>query len=368
MYSDVAFFCTSDSRGGLEMNLVQLALSLRKLNYNIKIITVQDSYISELAESNNLKVIFVKKHKKYFDYKNAFNLASVIRKNDISHLFVFHNYDQDVASNSKIFNKSVKLYFHQNMHIGGLKKDFFHNLRYSRIDAWISPLKKLADDVINYTNIDENKIHIIPYGVNTQGFNEIISKRDARKNLDFNDKHFIIGILGRIDRQKDQLTAIKAMELISHDKIKLVIAGEPTKNEEGYQYYEQIKNYITQNNLTEKVKLINFVENPYHFYKAIDVFCITSLSETYGLVTIEAMMSGTPVIGANSGGTTDLLQNGKYGTLFEPNNPIDLAEKINLIFSDYPQYQKAADSSREYAHNEYSKDKECERLIQLIRN
>jgi glycosyltransferase involved in cell wall biosynthesis len=55
---------------------------------------------------------------------------------------------------------------------------------------------------------------------------------------------------------------------------------------------------------------------------------MSSKKETFGMVTVEGMASGLPIIGSNSGGTPEILEQGKYGKLFEPSNSQSLASVI----------------------------------------
>ncbi|MBI1837875.1 MAG: glycosyltransferase family 4 protein [Flavobacteriia bacterium] len=89
-----------------------------------------------------------------------------------------------------------------------------------------------------------------------------------------------------------------------------------------------------ENNLESQVIFHSFNNQITDYYHAIDGLINATNSETVGMTTIEALAFGLPVIGSNSGGTKEILENGKYGLLFEPNNESDLAQKINNILSE----------------------------------
>lgn len=69
-------------------------------------------------------------------------------------------------------------------------------------------------------------------------------------------------------------------------------------------------------------------------YASADIFIFPSQSETLGLVALESMAAGTPVIGARAGGITELLEDGKTGYLFKPGSIKDLREKAGLLLND----------------------------------
>ncbi len=362
---NIGFYCTSVSKGGLELNMLNTAAEIKRQGYTISILCLEESPLHRIGLNMGLKIILVKKSGKYFDFTSAKILSAILLRNQITTLIVFHNYDTDTASFAKLFNKNIKLYYHQNMQIGRMKKDVFHNLRYKRYDGWITPLEKLANEVREMTNFDKNKIYVVPIGIESDKYLDSPEKHIARNELGLPLHKFIIGIIGRIDEQKGQLTAIKALEMINDENLILLIAGEPTINE-GEEYLGTLLNYIEFNNLRERVIFKNFIPKSEYFYSAIDAFCLPSYSETYGLVTIEAMISGVPILASNSGGTPDVLDNGKYGILFTPKNIDSLKEAITFLINNYPEQIVISNKAKDYALNRFSKSNEARTLINLF--
>lgn len=85
-------------------------------------------------------------------------------------------------------------------------------------------------------------------------------------------------------------------------------------------------------------------------------------SEAFGLVLLEALASGKPVIASNLPGVRSVFENGKQGLLIEPNNYQDLAEKLKTLLGDAELAQKMGEEGRKLAEQEYSWDKVGERL------
>lgn len=141
-------------------------------------------------------------------------------------------------------------------------------------------------------------------------------------------------IAGRVCEEKGQLYAIRAIQNLiqmGKNKVELIIAGEIED--------DNIKTYVDANELDKYVTFIGQTENLDAYREKIDVELVCSKCEAFGRVTAEAMMKGHPVIGSASGGTIELIENGKDGFLYKSMDVKDLANKI-CIFYDQPELIK----------------------------
>jgi glycosyltransferase involved in cell wall biosynthesis len=171
----------------------------------------------------------------------------------------------------------------------------------------------------------KNRIVLIPSGLDRSPFLRFIPQEEARNELKLPLNRLIIGLAGRFDRQKGQLLLLQAVSQLKNSEISILFLGEPTHNE-GESYNTEIREFIEVNHLQERIFIRPFRKDIAAFYKAIDIFVMASKAETVGMVTLESLASNTPVIGSNAGGTIELLENGKLGFLFEPENSESLAE------------------------------------------
>jgi len=118
------------------------------------------------------------------------------------------------------------------------------------------------------------------------------------------------------------------------------------------------------------------LETPVHFfphrpdiewvYAALDIFLMASKSECYGMVTLEALLSGVPVIGTNDGGTVDLVQPGRNGLLVEPRNVQQLADAIRTLLDDKDAVRRMSENARKDAVIRFSHVRQCEEWEKLL--
>ena len=142
--------------------------------------------------------------------------------------------------------------------------------------------------------------------------NEIIKNSKIKYNIKFSKKKLNIINVGRFTDQKDQITLLRAMNLIK-DKInfRLLIVGRGIEK-------KNLTDYINKNNLKQNVKLINFTKNPFALIRNSDLFVLTSLYEGLPNVLLEALTLKKFVISTDCPtGPKEILLNGKAGNLFK---------------------------------------------------
>lgn len=363
----LAFYCSSISWGGLEMNFIRYAAWMQERGFNVILYCVKDAYIDEKNKDYKLPVRYVAHNKKYFDYSNASKVSKQFRKDNVKAVWIRDRRDMNIMGlvKSKI-NKGFKIIYQQAMQIDVKKKDIFHTRRFAKIDIWISPLKFLADQVKENTNFAPHKIYEIPLAADLNN-NSTLTKTEARKQMDLKEDAFVIGILGRLDPLKGQHFLIKALGELTktHPTVELLVVGDLTHNE-GEDYYQLLKDEVKNLGLKEKVHFRPFMKDTSPFYKAIDVFAMASAGETFGMVTIEAMTYGLPIIGTNSAGTPELLGYGEYGTLFEVDDVNSFKTGVSTLFSDYKSASLKGAKAKEKAEKTYTKAAVCEALEALL--
>ncbi|MDG1429593.1 MAG: glycosyltransferase [Crocinitomicaceae bacterium] len=352
MNNKLAYLCGSKSWGGLEMNHIRNAAWMSKRGHDVVVIGLAKSPFHQAASEQNLRFIPIRTYRKYFDRKGAFELLAILKREAISHLLIRSNYDMSIAASVKRFLKE-KLHtsYFIEMQLGVKKTGIHHRLRYRYIDLWSSPLNWLHDQVQELTHF-KNELVVIPSGLDLNEFETQLTKSQAREVLELSTNAFLLGLIGRFDQKKGQLLLLNALNKCTNNNVKIVLLGEPTRGEET-NYFQEMTRFIEENELNSRVFIRNFRKDISTFYRAVDWVVMASDAETFGMVTIESFACGTPVLGSNSGGTPELLENEEGGTLFESGNSTDLARKIDQISSSkQPSAERLVQIACKYNHND----------------
>jgi len=138
-------------------------------------------------------------------------------------------------------------------------------------------------------------------------------------------------VIGTIQEGKRQFDVIKAVEQLNKEKIKVIlhIAGAKSGN-----YYQSLLNYVNSNNLNNCVVFDGFIKDVNKLRSSMDIGVVSSKMEAFGRVTIEGMLSELAMIGANTAGTAELINNGENGLLYELDDIDSLIECLNRLYKD----------------------------------
>lgn len=149
-----------------------------------------------------------------------------------------------------------------------------------------------------YNHIDVEKVRA-----------NLFSREEARQLLGLANEDFVVGNVGRLHPDKDQATLINAFARVLPDMpdARLVIIGEGRLR-------PALEQQVTERGIAEKVELKGRVSEAYRYFRAFDVFALSSDYEPFGMVLLEAMAAAVPVISSNCGGAPEVL--GSAGLLF----------------------------------------------------
>jgi glycosyltransferase involved in cell wall biosynthesis len=146
-------------------------------------------------------------------------------------------------------------------------------------------------------------------------------------------RSFTLGFLGRLTEEKGVDILLRSLAKLPADT-NLIIAGSGPKENE-------LKKQVLELNLSDRVSFLGRVTDKAQFFNQIGALVVPSfLAESFGLVAVEAMAFGVPVIASRIGALSEIIENEKTGLLFEPGNADDLAKKISDLRANPAEAEK----------------------------
>ncbi len=151
---------------------------------------------------------------------------------------------------------------------------------------------------------------------------ELLDRQDARVQLGLPADAWVVGNVGRLHHDKDQATLIrgfaKALPQLPANSLLLIMGSGPLE--------QALKNLVVELGVTDKVVFAGQVPNGRRYFRAFDVFALTSDHEPFGMVLLEAMAAGLPIICSDSGGGAEVVQG--VGLLFALSDAGALADRL----------------------------------------
>jgi len=194
-------------------------------------------------------------------------------------------------------------------------------------DLIIAVSSSVRKYLINSNAVPKSKIVVIPNAIEFEN-----ESRSTDKKIKVSNKAPIIGTIGNLNVQKGQTYLIEALSILrkKYPLITLEIVGEgPERND----LTEQIK--ITK--LEHHVSLLGQKKDIEKYLHHWDVFVLSSIAETFGIVILEAMEAGVPVVASNVGGIPDIITNKKNGLLVPVRSPKAIALAVEQMI-DHPTF------------------------------
>jgi len=188
----------------------------------------------------------------------------------------------------------------------------------------------MREEVIRFFNTPSDKIAVIPNGVDAARFESHECLREFRSRY-ASDQEKIILYVGRLVPEKGANVLLGAMPrvLSSHPEAKVVVVGE------GY-YKEELMRIAGRLNISSKVYFTGYVDDWTlgSLYKCASIAVFPSLYEPFGIVALEAMASGIPVVVSDTGGLSEIVENNVSGLKVEPNNSEALSRAISYLLDN----------------------------------
>ncbi len=395
----IALCCTTHSLGGIELNVLRLGGWMKARGHRCLIVAADGSPLHSRADAEGIPTVALPGRSRYRVCGTARRLARILRERDIRNLILNVNRDLLLGVLTKrAAAHGFALLHTQHMQFGHAKTDFVHRWQHFHLDAWIAPLPSLAEQTRRMTHVPSEKIHLIPFGIELAPLLDLpaaAAVRDAARDAACDDVArdvardttrdaartalqlpadvFIAGTVGRLDRGKGQEYLIRAAAQVraAGRDMHLLFVGEETRGEE-QGYAHELRTLAKELHMTDHVHFRGFIQDAGLAYAAMDVFALTSLSETYGMVTIEAMAAGRPVIATDSGGTPDLVSYPDFGhspraaLLVPPADPAAIAEQLLLLMDDRDFFASLAEAGRRHAQRHFSHESQCAAIELLI--
>jgi D-inositol-3-phosphate glycosyltransferase len=368
---------TSTSWGGLELYVTTLISTMARSGEHVAAYVSEGSKAEEALRANGVTV-YTTKGAGHFSLPDVAAIRRIVRKDKFQIVHSHTRVDVWLGSLALMFDRKRR-------HINSVymvvvpKKDPLHRLVYSRVDAIISSSRLTNLKIATHYPVKPERIHLIRYGRDISFYyRDAAVRQELRQRLCIGDDEVIFGMIGRIDEQKgirEFASSFTALTDAEKARTRYVIIGEPTilRTEGDKLIFEPkalevsnwLKTFAAQKENEGRIILLDFQKDVLPYYTMIDVLVLASYAEMYSLSVIDAMCMCLPVIGTDSEGTPEQVQDGRTGFLVEPKS----AKAIGCAVSKYLENPKLlsehGEAAAEWAHREHAFEKTLDNIQTL---
>lgn len=356
--------------GGIARVVHDLSHRLIKDGHDVTVVTYKEGNTPDFEDDKGVKVYRIGNYminpNNFIDWIMQMNFNLVAKANEIiakeGNFDVIHAHDWLVAYAAKTLKNSYGTPIVATIHATEAGRNSgIHDetQRYINDTEWM--LTYEASEVIVNSNYMKNelqrlfglpfeKINVVPNGVNLNLYSGIERDYEFRRQYAADNEKIIL-FVGRLVYEKGIQHLIAAMPKILekyHDS-KLVIAGKGGM-------IDELKAQVNAMGISNKVYFTGYLNSKQvvKMYKCADVAVFPSTYEPFGIVALEGMLSGTPVVVSDVGGLNEIVQHGENGMKSYAGNPNSLADSIISLLYDPALCMKVAKNAKAKVKAEYN--------------
>jgi glycosyltransferase involved in cell wall biosynthesis len=364
-------------RGGAEKLAIEITQELNKRNDVEALLVSFDKTENYVYNTEGLNYKFCpskvdlsmkKKNRSdlddYLKILNEFKPHIIHSHRYLSELITRYNISKEISyithchDNIKQFKKASLCSFFNKEKMTNLYERRFIFRKYKECDNNFIAISK---DTVNYLNNNlpaglQKNIYLIHNAIDFHRYSFALRKTKLEGNKRIN----LINV-GNFSRKKNQIFLLEVIAILLKQgiHIHMVLLGEGEER-------AKIEHRIVELGLGEHISLKGNVENVEDFYRESDLYIHSATYEPFGLVLLEAMASGLPVISLDGKGNRDIMKDGWNGYIIEKEDPEIFAEKITRLISDTELYQRVSENAVNYA-KEYDIENYIEKLTDLYK-
>ena len=197
--------------------------------------------------------------------------------------------------------------------------------------AMIAVSESVRTHVASRIGVDEGRIDVVPNGVDASAFAGA-DRAAARAALGLDPSRPTVGVVGRITEQKGQEDFVEAALQLAIERPAPMFVMVGFAEDAALQ--QRLRQRIAVFGLSDRIRFLGNRDDMANVYAALDLVVAPSRWEGFGMMLVEAMAAGRPIVAARAGAIPEIVRDGVSGLLVEPRDPAALGAAIARLLDD----------------------------------
>lgn len=346
---------------GGEVHTHLVCKELVNRGFDVVLACRRNSDIGNVFERDGIKT-FRLNLRNAIDIASSYQMAQYCRRQNIDIVHAHLGRDYWLAALIKFFYPEVKVIFTRHVLVP-IKKSVFHRWVMNQASKIIAVSEAVKKVVLDSGIVKEKQVATIYNGIDVKSFREA-SPGILRTELQIKPNTKLVGIVGQVSPHKGQDFLVKSLPLVleQYQDMKCIIIGSDFKNN---QYIGELKVLAKSLELEKQVYFLGQRTDIPILLKDLDVFVLASQEEPFGLVVVEAMAAGVPVVATKCGGVLEIIADEETGVLVEYGDMQDLATAVLKLLNDSAMRERIIQNASNKASCMFSRETMVEELLKL---
>ena len=313
-----------------------------------------------------------KKHGEFVLWWNLFRTLHALRQRfDIIHASVSTYLNSAVGIIGKVLGKKsltlVSMAHNVLYPVGRTRVGSAQKFLLGRVDRYVSLSRQISEEIKSLP-LDQSKAVEISQGVDTERFSPVdAAERSGLRRKSNLPERPIALFTGVFDSRKN-------IEWLVHTWVKyrerffgwcLLLIGPTSRDQREVGLRERLQELVRHEGLDQDILFRDFSPRPEDYYRAADLFILPSLNEGLPNVVLEAMSCGLPCVVTRISGTTDIIDHGHSGMLFEVNDEMSFLDAVTPLLGSADRRRTIGNQASLEIHNRLSSKRSAERYLRL---
>ncbi len=221
-------------------------------------------------------------------------------------------------------------------HIHDVFVDYrLNHLALARAGTLVANSQDMKNDFLEHAGAGMERIQVVYNGLDPDAY-RADAPSTLRKELGLSEDRILVGIASRLAPPKGQETFLRAAALLAaqNEKAEFIVAGDDAIFSDNQEYVPFLHDLVRDLGIGNRVHFLGYRTDMVNVYRALDVAVNAARREAFGMVVVEPMACGKPVVGTRAGGIPEIIRHGENGYLFPPGDHEAMAGLLGPLLED----------------------------------